>query len=125
MRALLPAILMIAFSAAAQEFPVKGPATNDPTANSSQLVTYEGCMADSNNSLMLDATSGRQFQLVGDLSLKSYVGKEVRVNAHNVNPNDPSSSERSMSAADPRNVAATLKVVDIQKVANTCNKPKK
>lgn len=120
MRALFLACLMMAGMALAQEFPVKGPATKDPTKNSSQLRTYEGCMTQSQNGIVLNTLSKQQFRLTGSVSLDSYVGKEVRLDGHNVNPNDPSSSERSMSSAEPQNVPATLVVEHVQKVSDAC-----
>lgn len=124
MRTLLLAFLLMAACAAAQEFPVKGPATKDPTKNSSQLRTYQGCVSRSQNGIALETISKQQFRLTGSVSLDSYVGKEVRIDAHNVNPNDPSSSERSMSSTEPQNVPVSLVVEHIQKVSDTC-KPQK
>ena len=124
MRAIfLTCVLMIGV-AAAQEFPVKGPATKDPTKNSSQLRTYEGCLGRSARGIVLKTLSQQQFRLTGSVSLDSYVGKEVKLDGHNVNPNDPSSSERSMSSTEPQNVPATLVVEHVQKVSDTC-KPQK
>lgn len=124
MRALFLAVLLIAVSAAAQEFPTKGPATHDPTKNSSQLRTYEGCVVRANNGIMLHSVTNHQYRLTGARSLDSYAGQEVKLTAHNVNPKDPSSDERSMSAAEPQNAPVTLAVEDIQKVSDSC-KPQK
>lgn len=120
MRALFLVCLMMAGIAAAQEFPVKGPAAKDPTKNSSQLRTYQGCASRSQDGIVLDTLSKQHFRLTGSVPLDSYVGKEVRLDGRNLNPNDPSSSERGMSSGEPQNVPATLVVEHVQKVADAC-----
>lgn len=123
MRAIF-ALLLIASFAAAQEFPTQGPATHDPAKNSSQPRTYQGCVVRSNGRLMLNSTSNREYTLTGERSLDSYVGQEVKIVAYNVNPNDPSSDERSMSAAEPQNTPETLAVEEIEKAPGNCSAKK-
>ena len=121
MRALwLGSLLMAATFAAAQEFPIQGPATNDPTANSSQLRTYQGCVVRSRDGIELDGISHSRFRLMSDRPLDSYVGKEVSIDAHDVNPNDSSSDERGVGVVRTTRKAVTLEVEDIQKMAETC-----
>ena len=115
----LLATLIVSF-AAAQEFPIKGPATGDPEKNSSQPNTYQGCVVRSNAGLMLNSALNHQYKLTGTLALDSYVGQEVQIVAYNMNPNDPSSGERSMSAGEPQNTPDTLVVEEIQKMSDSC-----
>lgn len=122
MRALwLGFLLMAATFTAAQEFPIQGPATNDPTANSSQLRTYQGCVVRSGDGIELDGAPHSRFRLMSDRPLDSYVGKEVRVDAHDVNPNDTSSDEHGVGVVRTPNEPVMLEVEDIQKTAETCN----
>lgn len=118
------ALLLIMSFAAAQEFPTQGPATHDPTINSSQPMTYQGCVVRLNGRLALNSTSNLEYILTGERSLDSYVGQEVKIVANDVNPNDPSSDERSMSAAQPRNSPETLVVEEIEKVSDKCDAKK-
>lgn len=124
MRAILIALLLAGVGAAAQEFPTKGPATNDPKENSSALRQFQGCVIRSNGNIMLADSENHDFRLVGERKLDSYVGQEVQITAHNVNPSDPSSDERSMADSNPRNQPPTLEVEDIQKVSDACRSPK-
>ena len=125
MRALFLTFLLTATAALAQEFPTKGPATNDPDKNASQPRIYQGCMIRTNGSIMLADQSNRDYKLVGNgKSLDSYVGKEVKVTATDVNPRDPSSDERSMSDGVAKNSPKTLTVEGIEKVADYCSSPK-
>jgi hypothetical protein len=125
MRALFLTFLLMATAALAQEFPAKGPATNDPNKNASQPKIYQGCMIRSSGSIMLADPSNRDYKLIANgKSLDSYVGQEVRITASNVNPNDLSSDERSRSDANPQNAPQTLSVESIEKVSNYCTSPK-
>jgi hypothetical protein len=125
MRALLLTFLLTATAALAQEFPTKGPATKDPNKNASQPKVYQGCMIRSNGSIMLADQYNRDYKLVGNgKTLDSYVGQEVKITASDVNPNDPSSDERSVNDANPRNAPQALSVEDIEKVSNYCSSPK-
>jgi hypothetical protein len=124
MRAIILALLLAGAGTTAQEFPTKGPATGDPTKNSSEPRQYQGCVIRVNGNIMLADEENHDFRLVGERKFDSYVGQEVQITAHNVNPSDPSSDERSMADAQPRNQPVTLEVEDIQKVSNTCRSPK-
>lgn len=125
MRALwLGFLLMAATFTAAQEFPIQGPATNDPTTGSSQLRVYEGCVVRLRNGIELEASSHRRFKLTSNRSLDSYVGNQVSLHAHDVNPNDPSSDEHGVGVVKTQNEPVTLDVEEIQKVSDSC-KPQK
>jgi hypothetical protein len=125
MRALFLTFFLVANAAVAQEFPTKGPATNDPNKNASQPKIYHGCMIRSNGSIMLADQENRDYKLVGNgKKLDSYVGQEVKITASDVNPNDPSSDERSVNDANPQNAPHTLAVENIEKVSNYCSSPK-
>ena len=125
MRTLLLVSLLLGTVAFAQEFPTKGPATGDPNKNASQPKTYEGCVIRANGSIMLADQSNRDYKLVGNgKSLDSYVGKEVRVTGADVNPNDPSSDERSVSDTQPQNGPKVLSVENIEKISDYCSSPK-
>ncbi|HEY1576975.1 MAG TPA: hypothetical protein VGF82_07880 [Terracidiphilus sp.] len=125
MRALFLTLLLVATAALAQEFPTKGPATNDPNQNASQPRIYQGCMIRSNGSIMLADQDNRDYKLVANgKTLDSYVGQEVKITASDVNPNDASSDERSQSDANPQNAPRTLSVEDIAKVSDYCRSPK-
>lgn len=125
MRTLLLVSLLLGTAAFAQEFPTKGPATGDPNKNASQPKIYQGCVIRTNGSIMLADRSNRDYRLVGNgKSLDSYVGKEVKVTASDVNPNDPSSDERSVSGTEPQNGPKVLSVENIEKVADYCSSPK-
>jgi hypothetical protein len=109
----------------AQEFPTKGPATKDPNKNASQPKIYQGCMIRANGSIMLADQYNRDYKLVGNgKKLESYVGQEVKITASDVNPNDPSSDERSVNDANPQNAPKSLSVENIEKVSNYCSSPK-
>ena len=120
MRALLFALLLTTVSATAQEFPTKGPATHDPASNSSQTKTYQGCLLRADGGVMLNSFSNQQYRLTGAKSLDSYVGQEVKIVAHDVNPNDPSSDERGAGNPQQRNTSTTLVVENIEKVSDSC-----
>ena len=125
MRTLLLVSLLLGTAALAQEFPTKGPATGDPDKNASQPKVYQGCMIRTNGNVMLADQYNQDYKLVGNgRSFDSYVGKEVRVTATDVNPNDSSSDERSMSDAQPQNAPKTLSVESIEKVSDYCSSPK-
>lgn len=125
MRTLFLTVLLAATAALAQEFPTKGPATKDPNENASQPKVYQGCMIRSNGSFMLADQANRDYKLVANgKSLDSYVGQEVKITASDVNPDDPSSNERSMSDGQTQNTPRTLSVQSIEKVSNYCSSPK-
>jgi hypothetical protein len=125
MRALFLTLLLAATAAVAQEFPTKGPATKDPNKNASQPKIYQGCMIRANGSIMLADQYNRDYKLVGNgKKLESYVGQEVKITASDVNPNDPSSDERSVNDANPQNAPKSLSVENIEKVSNYCSSPK-
>lgn len=118
-------VLMISAFALAQESPTRGPATGDPSANSTTPKTYQGCVIRSNGSVMLTTEENKDYKLVSNArSLDSYVGQEVQITASNINPSEPSSGERSVSAEEPQRQPATLDVEDIQKIAEHCSSPK-
>jgi hypothetical protein len=117
--------LSLSSAALAQEFPPKGPATGDPNENASRPKTYQGCVIRANKTIMLADQSNRDYKLVGDdKSLESYIGKEVRITATDVNTNDPSSDERSVSGTEPQNAPKSLSVENIEKVSDYCSSPK-
>lgn len=124
MRVFLLALLLAGCFAAAQEFPIQGPATADPTTGSSQLRQYQGCVVRSRNGIELQAIAHRTFNLTSDRSLDSYVGEQVSVYAHDVNPNDPSSDEHGVGVVRTPNEPVTLEVEEIEEVANTCSPQK-
>jgi hypothetical protein len=125
MRALFLTFLLTATAAMAQEFPTKGPATNDPNKNASQPKIYQGCIIRSNGSIMLADQYNRDYKLVANgKTLDSYVGQEVKITASDVNPNDPSSDERSMSDAKPQTAPSTLSVESVEKISDYCSSPK-
>jgi hypothetical protein len=124
MRLLIPALVLLSTLAVAQEMPTRGPATGDPTANSTTPRTYRGCVIRSNGSVMLADASNQDYILVSSgHSLDSYVGQEVTIRAANVNPSDPSSDERGINAEQPVGQPMTLNVEDIQKTADHCTSP--
>jgi hypothetical protein len=125
MRTLLLISLFLGAAAMAQEFPTKGPATEDPNKNASQPKTYQGCVIRSSGSVMLADPFNRDYKLVGNgKSLDSYVGQEVKITAGDVNPNDSSSDERSLHDGNPQNAPKTLNVENIEKVSDYCSSPK-
>jgi hypothetical protein len=125
MRALFLTLFLISNLAAAQEFPAKGPVTNDPNASSSQPKTYQGCMIRSNGNIMLADDANRDYKLIANgNSLDSYVGNEVKITASGVNPSDPPSDERNMNAGKTTNAPITLSVESVEKVSNYCSSPK-
>ena len=124
MRLLMAVLMLLSTFAVAQEMPTRGPATGDPTANSTTPRTYRGCVIRSNGSVMLADASNQDYILVSSgHSLDSYVGQEVTIRAANVNPSDPSSDERGMSDGEPVRQPVTLNVEDIQKTADHCTSP--
>jgi hypothetical protein len=122
---LLAAATLLAGSVAyGQESPNKGPATGDHAANSTTPKTYEGCVIRSNGKIMLTDARNKDYVLVSSArSLDSYVGQEVQLSAVNMNPSDPSSDERGISAEEPQNQPMTLDVENIQKVSERCSSP--
>lgn len=124
MRLLMAVLVLLSTFAVAQEMPTRGPATGDPTANSTTPRTYRGCVIRSNGSVMLADASNQDYILVSSgHSLDSYVGQEVTIRASNVNPSDPSSDERGVNAEQPAGQPMTLNVEDIQKTADHCTSP--
>lgn len=124
MRILVPALFLISAIACAQESPIKGPATGDPTANSATPKTYQGCVIRSGGKTMLTDAANRDYQLVSSAgSLDSYVGQEVHVTAYSINPGDPSSDEHGIDTGQPQGQPMTLDVRDIQKVSDRCISP--
>ena len=122
-----PLFLMFLFTAAAvaQEYPTKGPATNDPAAKSSQPKIYQGCMIRSSGSIMLADQANRDYKLIANgKPLDSFVGQEVKITASDVIPSDASSDERSTSDAKLQNTPQTLSVESIEKISNYCSSPK-
>ncbi len=124
MRVIVPALLLISAGAFAQESPNRGPAMGDPTANSTTPRTYQGCVIRSGGKVMLTDVSNKDYQLVSSAhSLDSYVGEEVKITASSINPSDPSSDERGISAEQPQGQPMTLDVQDIQRVSDRCTSP--
>ena len=124
MRILVTALLLISAMAFAQESPTRGPATGDPAANSTKPETYQGCVLRSGGKIMLTDANNRDYVLVSSAGkLDSYVGQEVQLSAVNINPSDPSSGERGVSAGQPQGQPTTLDVENIQKVSDRCTSP--
>jgi len=124
MRVLVAAALLMFGVAFAQESPTKGPATGDRTANSTNPMTYQGCVIRSNGKIMLADAKNQDYILVSSgRSLDDYVGQEVKLSASNMNPSDTSSDEHGMSAQQPQGQPITLDVGNIQKVADKCSSP--
>ena len=74
---------------------------------------------------MLSEPSGTEYILVStSRKLDSYVGQEVKILASDLNPNDPSSDERSILTGEPQLEPTTLDVQYIEKVADHCKSPK-
>jgi hypothetical protein len=73
---------------------------------------------------MLTTGNNKDYKLVSSArSLESYVGQEVQLSAVNMNPSDPSSDERGVSAEEPQAKPMTLDVENIQKVSDHCSSP--
>ena len=124
MRVLAAAVLLTFGVAYAQESPIKGPATGDPSANSTTPKTYQGCVIRSNGKIMLADAKNQDYILVSSgRSLDDYVGQEVKLSAINMNPSDTSSDEHGTSAEQPQGQPLTLDVEDIQKVSDKCSSP--
>lgn len=124
MRVLIAAVLLMFGVAYAQESPTKGPATGDPSANSTTPKTYQGCVIRSNGKIMLADAQNQDYVLVSSgRSLDDYVGQEVKLSAINMNPSDTSSDEHGMSAEQPQGQPMTLDVENIQKVSDKCSSP--
>jgi len=124
MRVLIVAVLLMFGLAYAQESPTKGPATGDPSANSTTPKTYQGCVIRSNGKIMLADAKNQDYILVSSgRSLDDYVGQEVKLSAINVNPGDTSSDEHGMSAEQPQGQPMTLDVENIQKLSEKCSSP--
>ena len=124
MRLLLAVGVMISTGLIAPEHPTHGP-NRDPNPQSTRPTSYQGCVIRSNGSVMLTDPSNRDYKLVSSArKLDSYVGQEVRITATLMNPNDPSSDEKSVSGEVPQNQPKTLDVEDIEKVADKCSSPK-
>jgi len=78
----------------------------------------------SGGKVMLTDVSNKDYQLVSSAhSLDSYVGEEVKITASSINPSDPSSDERGISAEQPQGQPMTLDVQDIQRVSDRCTSP--
>ena len=115
-------VLMLAFAMSAQEFPNKGPATQDPSANSTPPRTYEGCVVKSGGKILLTDADNKDYVLVSNTrKLDSYVGQEVQLAAININSGDPSSDQHGIGV-QPQG-PTTLDVEDIQKVSDQCRSP--
>lgn len=124
MRVIIAVVLLTCGVAYAQESPEKGPATGDPSANSTTPKTYEGCVIRSNGRIMLADAKNRDYILVSSgRSLDDYVGQEVKLSAINMNPSDSSSDEHGMSAEQPQGQPMTLDVENIQEVSDKCSSP--
>jgi len=125
MRVLVAAAVLMMFGVAyAQESPMKGPATGDPSANSTTPKTYQGCVIRSNGKIMLADSKNNDYILVSSgRALDDYVGQEVRLSAINMNPSDASSDEHGMSAEQPQGQPMTLDVENIQRVSEKCSSP--
>ena len=125
MRILAFALLVTSAFAQSAESPGRGPASEDPAANSTTPATYQGCVVRSGGKIMLTDAENRDYILVSsERSLDSYVGQEVQVSAVHMSPNDPTSNERGISAQQPQGQPLTLDVENIQKVADKCSSPK-
>ena len=126
MRTLISALavaVVVTLGAFAQESPDKGPATGDPTANSTSPSPYLGCVVRSGGKIMLTDANNKDYVLVSSgRSLDSYVGQEVQLSAITMNPSDPSSNEHGISAEQPRG-PMTLEVENIRKVSEKCSSP--
>ena len=119
---LMVCVLTSAFLAG-QEVPLKGP-NRDSNSQASTPTTYQGCVIRANGKVMLTDASNTDYKLVSTArSLDTYVGREVRITASIINPNDASSDERSAATDEPKK-PLTLDVEDIAKVANRCRSPK-
>jgi hypothetical protein len=124
MRILLAALVLVSTALLAQEYPTPGP-NRDPNPQSTRPMSYQGCIIRSNGGVMLTDASNRDYKLVSSArKLDSYVGQEVRITATLMNPNDPSSDEKSVSGEAPQNQPKTLDVQDIAKLADKCSSPK-
>ena len=107
----------------AQEAP-KAP-TRDPNPQATSPKEYQGCVIRSGGKILLADAAGTDYKLVSSgRELDSYVGSEVKISAVDVNPNDPSSDERSIQSGQTQAQPATLDVETIQKVADKCKSPK-
>jgi hypothetical protein len=119
-------LLAISAAAFAQESPSRdGTANRDPNASSSGVKAYHGCVLRAGGKIALRTADGKQYMLYSreGRQLDSYLGQEVQLNASDVNPDDQSGGERSVSAGQPRNGILALNVEQIQKVSATCASP--
>jgi hypothetical protein len=120
-------LLLISACVFAQESPTRdGRANRDPDANSSAPKTYQGCVIRSSGSIVLADPAGKEYKLTSrsGRQIDTYVGQEVQIIASDVNPADPSSGERSVTAGQPKNGPVALDVEQIEKVADHCSSPK-
>jgi hypothetical protein len=125
MRILMLAFLLTSLFAQSPESPNRGPANEDPTANSSTPKTYQGCVVRSGGKIMLTDAQNRDYILVSSgRALDSYVGQEVQLSAISMNPNDPTSNQHGVSAQQPSGQPMTLDVENIQKIRDKCSSPK-
>jgi hypothetical protein len=123
MRILLAMSILSSVFLVGQEVPLRSP-NQDPNTQASTPKTYQGCVIRSNGRVMLTDASNTDYKLVRTAeSLDVYVGQEVRITATIINPNDPSSDERSAATDEPQK-PRTLDVEDIAKVADHCSSPK-
>ena len=121
---LICAALVSSVAVLAQESPEKGPATGDPTANSTKPMTYQGCVIKSNGKIMLTDEKNKDYILVSSgRPLDEYLGQEVKLSAFIISPSDASSDEHGMSAEQPQGQPMTLDVEDIQKISDKCSSP--
>ena len=124
MRILLLAFLVTSVFAQSPESPNRGPATEDPTANSTTPKTYQGCVVRSGGKIMLTDAQNRDYILVSSgRPLDSYVGQEVQLSAISIGPNDPTSNQHGIGAQQPSGQPMTLDVENIQKVQDKCSSP--
>ena len=125
MRTLMLAFLVTSMFAHSPELPNRGPATEDPTANSSTPKMYQGCVVRSGGKIMLTDGQNRDYILVSSgQSLDNYVGQEVQLSAISLIPNDPTSDRHGIGAQQPHGQPMTLDVENIQKITDKCSSPK-
>jgi len=125
MRILALALLVTSVFAQSAESPGRGPATEDPSANSTTPMTYQGCVVRSGGKIMLTDPENRDYNLVSSRrSLDGYIGQEVQVSAVHISPNDSTSEEHGIGAQQPQSQPMTLDVEDIQNIADKCRSPK-
>jgi len=125
MRVLLPAFLLISVFAHSLEGQSQGSVTEDATANSSKLQTYQGCVVRSGGKIMLIDAQNRDYILVSSARpLENYVGQEVQLSAMSIDPKGPRSNEQGINPQQAPGQLLTLDVENLQKVAAKCSSPK-